>query len=343
LSDEAGRDARKGQGGPAREEQASLDEAHEQTGEGASEDMPTLPPASRGSVVGLRWATLPLQRRAGHVAPDRPAPDRSGPDRSGPERYGTGPPTVVLPTVAMPTVPSGPHLRPDAGSSVLDDTAVDLGGPEWIEGIEGVEGPDELDAHARRARRRGRTVLLLAVLALVIALAVGALALGGTSPRRTAGRTSTPEATFEGLLVKSAQAHRLLAAAVSGACQPAPPATAARQGLIAELGRAVEMRRSVLDGIATDRPGLLAMNGGPPLVSDLDDATSASLSADQGYEAWLEDLQATGCYGAPTNDIHYRDATQASAAASVAKEGVVRIWAGVASRYGLPSWTAGQL
>jgi hypothetical protein len=67
------------------------------------------------------------------------------------------------------------------------------------------------------------------------------------------------------------------------------------------------------------------------------------LSADQGYEAWLEDLQATGCYGAPTNDIHYHAATAASMAASVAKQRVVLIWAGVASRYGLPSWTAGQL
>ncbi len=243
----------------------------------------------------------------------------------------------------MPTVPSGPHLQTGRGSSVQDDTAVALGGPEWIEGLEGAEGPGDLDAHARRARRRGRTVLLLAVLALVIAVAVGALMLGSRSPRRTAARTPTPEATFETLLVKSAQAHQLLAAAVSGACKPTPPATTARQGLIAEVGRAVEMRRSVLDGIATSRPRLLAINGGPSLVSDLDHATSASLSADQGYEAWLEDLQATGCYGAPTNDIHYRDATEASAAASVAKEGVVRMWAGVASRYGLPSWTAGQL
>jgi hypothetical protein len=153
----------------------------------------------------------------------------------------------------------------------------------------------------------------------------------------------TPQATFEGFLAESAQAHQLLAAAVGAACQAAPPATTTRQDLIGKVSRAIEMRRSVLNGIASDRQRLLAMNGGPSLVSDLDDATGASLAADQGYEAWLEDLQATGCYGAPTNDIHYLAATAASLAASVAKERVVVTWAGVASRYGLPSWTAGQL
>jgi hypothetical protein len=184
---------------------------------------------------------------------------------------------------------------------------------------------------------------MLAVLALVAAAAVGALLPGGGSHPRTAVRTLTPQATFEGFLAESARAHQLLAVAVSGACQPAPPETTTRQDLIVQVGRAVEMRRSVLNGIASDRQRLLAINGGPSLVNDLDEATSASLAADQGYEAWLEDLQATGCYGAPTNDIHYRSATEASLAASVAKERVVGIWARVASRYGLPSWTAGQL
>jgi hypothetical protein len=290
--------------------------------EEASEDMPTLPPASRGSVVGLRWATLPLQRRGG-----RGGPGGVDPDQIGPERFETGPPTVVMPTLVMPTVVmpvvlSEPQLRP-----------------------EGAAIAEEPDGGARRpGRRRRRAVLMLAVIALVAAVAVGALVLaGGGSSRRAAVRTLSPQVTFEGFLAESAQAHQVLAAAVGDACRPAPPATKARQDLIIQVSRAVEMRRSVLNGIASDRQRLLAMKGGPSLVNNLDDATSASLSADQGYEAWLEDLQATGCYGAPTNDIHYRAATEASLPASVAKERVVAIWAGVASRYGLPSWTAGQL
>jgi len=186
-------------------------------------------------------------------------------------------------------------------------------------------------------------VFLLVVLACVAAVAVGALVLGAASPRRTAARALAPQAAFEGFLRESAQSQQLVSAAVSNACQPASPATATRRELIAQVSRAVELRRSVLDGIASHRQRLLAMSGGPSLVRDLDDASGASLSADQEYEAWLEDLQATGCYGAPNNDIHYRAADMASLAASIAKERVVASWAGVASRYGLRSWTAGQL
>ena len=305
--------------------------------------MPTLPPASRGSVVGLRWATFPLKRPSGQarldqIGPDQIGPDQIGPDQIGPDQIGpahvrpkayeSGPPTAVLPMVL-----NGPQLRPERGATSEEDT---VEGPA-------VGGPDELEGQAQRPRRRGRALLMLVVLTLVAAVAVGALVVGGGPPRRKAGRVLTPQAAFEGLLAESAQAHQLVSAAVSDACQPAPPSTPPRQGLIVQVGRAVELRRSVLAGIASDRQRLLKMNGGPSLVGDLDYASGASLSADQGYEAWLEDLQATGCYGAPTNDIHYRAATEASLAASVAKERVVDIWAGVASRYGLRSWTAGQL
>ena len=342
-----------GHGPPAETSEEVGQRTSEETGEEASEDMPTLPPASRGSVIGLRWATFPLQRRGGHVGPEQ-----TGPDQIARERFDTGPPTGVMPTVVMPMVLSEPELRPGRGGATAEEDTVEgpavggttwvggatwVGAPDAVGGLEGAGGPEEPDGKSRRPRRRRRAVILLAVLAFVAAVAVGALVLGGGSPRRTVVRTLTPQATFEGFLAESAQAHQLLAAAVSDACQPAPPATTTRQDLIVQASRAVEMRRSVLNGIASERQRLLAMNGGPSLVNDLDDATGASLSADQGYEAWLEDLQATGCYGAPTNDIHYRAATEASLVASVAKERVVAIWAGVASRYGLPSWTAGQL
>jgi hypothetical protein len=313
--------------------QAQAEQARKEAGEEASEDMPTLPPASRGSVVGLRWATFPLKRPSGQgrpyqISPDQIGPHQIGPDQIGPPPYEPGPPTAVLPMVL-----AGPQLPPEPGATSEEDTAE---GPA-------ASGPDELDVQALLRRRRGRALLLLVVLTLVAAVAVGALVLGGGSPRRTAGRVLTPQAAFEGFLAESAQADQLVSAAISVACQPAPPSTPTREGLIVQVGRAVELRRSVLAGIASDRHQLLKMNGGPSLIGDLDDASRASLSADQGYEGWLEDLQATGCYGAPTNDIHYRAATEASLAASVAKERVVGIWAGVASRYGLRSWTAGQL
>jgi len=349
LSDEAGKAEEraaheaKGRPGPIEEGtpsvhapplvQAQAEQARKEAGEEATEDMPTLPPASRGSVVGLRWATFPINRPSGQGRPDQIGPDQIGPDQMGPSPIGPQPYEPGPPTAVLPMVLSAPQLTPERGATSEDDTAE----------VPAVGGPDELDVQGQRPPRRGRALLLLVVLTLVAVVAVGALVLGGGSPRRTAGRVLTPQTAFEGLLAESAQAHQLVSAAVSDACQPAPPSTPTRQGLIVQVGRAVELRRSVLAGIASDRQQLLKMNGGPSLVGDLDDASGASLSADQGYEAWLEDLQATGCYGAPTNDIHYRAATEASLAASVAKERVVGIWAGVASRYGLRSWTAGQL
>jgi hypothetical protein len=308
-------------------------EARREDGEEATEDMPTLPPASRGSVVGLRWATFPLKRPSGQGRPYQISPDQIGPNQIGPSHIGAQPYEPGPPTAVLPMVLSAPQLRPERGATSEQDTAE---GPA-------VGGSGDPDVQAQRPRRRGRALLLLIVLTLVALVAVGALVLDGGSPHRTAGRVLTPQTAFEGFLAESAQAHQLVSAAVSDACRPAPPSTPTRQGLIVEVGRAVELRRSVLAGIASDRQQLLKMNGGPSLIGDLDDASDASLSADQGYEAWLEDLQATGCYGAPTNDVHYRAATEASLAASVAKERVVGIWAGVASRYGLRSWTAGQL
>jgi hypothetical protein len=72
-------------------------------------------------------------------------------------------------------------------------------------------------------------------------------------------------------------------------------------------------------------------------------ATDASVQADAGYRAWLEDLQATGCYSAPTNDVHYRAATAASLVAGQAEEELAAGWAGIASRSHLRSWKASDL
>ena len=63
--------------------QAQAEEARKEAGDEArgeaTEDMPTLPPASRGSVVGLRWATFPLKRPSGQGRPDQIGPDQIGP------------------------------------------------------------------------------------------------------------------------------------------------------------------------------------------------------------------------------------------------------------------------
>ncbi len=63
------------------------------------------------------------------------------------------------------------------------------------------------------------------------------------------------------------------------------------------------------------------------MVSDLNAATLAELTVDQDDQGWLQDLQATGCYSAPTNDIHYRAAGLDAPAAAGADTRLADAWA----------------
>jgi hypothetical protein len=154
---------------------------------------------------------------------------------------------------------------------------------------------------------------------------------------------NSPEALFEGLLATSATAHQLAQAAVAGSCQTAAPQSAARAGLVAQIAEAGTLRRYVLEGVRADRAALARLPAGRALSSDLQQVAGASVRADAAYHAWLEDLQATGCYSAPTNDLHYRAATAASLAAGRAQEPLAAGWADIASRFHLRSWRVGDL
>jgi hypothetical protein len=159
----------------------------------------------------------------------------------------------------------------------------------------------------------------------------------------TAPAKPSPEELFGSLLGTSATAHKLVQTAVDGPCGTATPQSQARAGLVAQIGRADALHRYVLAGMQADQAALLKMPAGRALSIDLVRATDASIQADTAYAAWLDDLQVTGCYSAPTNDIHYRAATEASLAAGRAKAQLAAGWAGIASRFHLRSWTAADL
>ena len=91
-------------------------------------------------------------------------------------------------------------------------------------------------------------------------------------------------------------------------CQEATPGGTVRSALLGDLIRAIALRQAVLRTLEADRLQLLAMPEGALLATDLGAATTAELEMDQDYQGWLQDLQATGCYSAPTNDVHYRAA-----------------------------------
>jgi hypothetical protein len=125
----------------------------------------------------------------------------------------------------------------------------------------------------------------------------------------------SPRQLFNSLLGANATAHALVNDAIDGACRTPAPQSQARAGLIAEVGHAGAIYRHVLASLEADGALLSKIPEGAGLSADLARATGASARAAAAYGDWLEDLQATGCYSAPTNDFHYREATAATVSA----------------------------
>jgi hypothetical protein len=167
------------------------------------------------------------------------------------------------------------------------------------------------------------------VVAIVAASASAAIVLAGreASKHLHISRVLPGEALFEQLVATSATAQQLTATAVARSCTDAAPGAAMRGALLVDLDRAIGLRQSVLRSLEADRAELLGMPDGALLVSDLSAATLAELTVDQDDQGWLQDLQATGCYSAPTNDIHYRAAGLDAPAAAGADTRLAHAWA----------------
>ena len=180
-----------------------------------------------------------------------------------------------------------------------------------------------------RSSRRGRAIFWLVALVVIVAASLSAaIVLAGREAidHRHSSGTSPGEALFEQLMASNSSAKELVATAVARSCAEAAPGIPLRGGLLGDLSRAISLRQSVLRALAADRVQLLAMPDGAQLVSDLSAATMADLAVDQDYQGWLQDLQATGCYSAPTNDIHYRAAGLDSSAAAGADQRLAQSW-----------------
>jgi len=208
--------------------------------------------------------------------------------------------------------------------------------------------PDETSGAPARARPgRGVWVLALIVLVLVVAtvavvVRVSSLRAGRTVSTTTPPAGGSPQVVFEGLLASTAGAQRRAATALSTACRVAAPGVGPRQSGATQLSKAEATDRSVLVSLGARRGSLAALPGGAALADDLGQVAGESAQADADYRAWLLDLEATGCYGAPTNDIHYREASQVSLAASAAERHLADGWAPLARRAGLPAWPSAR-
>lgn len=178
-------------------------------------------------------------------------------------------------------------------------------------------------------------VLAAAVVAAGLVLALGT-APSGQSPRRGVTHLAPP-LVFEDLLHSLSGAGALAGRAVAQACQETGPQSGARQVLVSDLGRAAAEDRTVLSTLSASRARLVIWSdgAGAKLFGSMETLAGASLIAAGDYKAWLLDLQSTGCYSAPENNLHYERASGASLAEERAAEHLAAVWAPVARRYHL--------
>jgi hypothetical protein len=271
------------------------------------EELPTVPPPGSpgGGRLALRWSTTAFAAR--------PGPPRTG-------YPGDVAVTDVLPVTAAPA--TDPTAALPAGG-------VHPGGPPLTPatGAERDEG-----------RRRSRGTRVTLATGLVILVAAGVV-LAVAAPW-----SATPQRAFGRLLATVASARALTGQAAGRACLVSAPASPARAALVAELSRAVALDEPVVAVLSA--PGSRSRFGFPgagPLVADLRTVASTAVSVARLDRSWLEDLQATGCYSAPTNDLHYMEAQRASAGAQAAAADLARRWSAVAAGRGLRLWPASSL
>lgn len=273
-----------------------------------------MPPAPRPKPAALRWATQE------HPVSHRPGARAAG----GQTRSDSPRPALRRPA---PPAPTQPLTRADdaVASASRPSRASSTSVPDRASGA--LRPTPAVLAPAPRSRPGRALFWLLAVVAVLALVTAGLVLAGVTNGSRTTARLSAAEVTFKGLMARDVAAQKLAEGAVAHPCRPASPASAARARSLGHLGRAVSLRQSVLRGIGADKGQLLGMPDGGRLVADLTKAARTGLAVDQDDQGWLRDLQATGCYSAPTNDIHFRAAALAGPAATRAAERVAADWA----------------
>lgn len=79
------------------------------------------------------------------------------------------------------------------------------------------------------------------------------------------------------------------------------------------------------------------------MMSDLENAWTASASADGDFAAWTEDELNNGCTNGNTGDSNYQAATTPDNEATQYKTSFAALWDPIATQYGLTSYQWDQL
>ena len=180
---------------------------------------------------------------------------------------------------------------------------------------------------------RRRYVVAVLAAGLVAALVAAGLVLV-FHKRATGHRREAPvPVAFSQLLTSLSGADLLARQAVNGACQETGPG--ARKSAASQLERAEARDRAVLSTLNAGKARLASWSVASALLGRVAQVAEDSLAAEGDYASWLADLEATGCYSAPRNNLYYRRALVAVSAQVLATSKLLSAWLPVARRYGL--------
>jgi Protein kinase domain len=218
--------------------------------------------------------------------------------------------------------------------------------------------PQQPGTYPQQPRRRlpggKKLVFAVAAVAVVIAIAVGLLLSGrsspttptashgaspgpssSTGPASASTRASRQAAAVSSLLISSAATRKALEGAVSEVrnCSRLRSATRRIQAVVTQ--RSTEYRRASALSMA-------ALANGAAVKSDLLAALRTSLDADRDYLTWARQQMASGCTPAGQSSA-YNAAVSADQQAGAAKQAFVQVWNPVATKYGVPPESPGDI
>lgn len=208
-------------------------------------------------------------------------------------------------------------------------------------------------AYPQLARVPGGKKLVLGAAAAAILIVIVVLALvlsSGSSPGTSNASSHTPSsvpsasssalashqaAAVSNLLGSSGATRRTLEVAVGEVrnCGRLPRAVDQMQRVVNQ--RSLEYRRA-------SALSLTALANGAAVKSDLLAALRNSLNADRDYLAWARQERAGGCKPA-SQSAAYNAAFSADSQAGTSKEAFVQVWNPVATKYGMPQESAGDI
>ena len=232
-----------------------------------------------------------------------------------------------------------------------------------------VAAPEPRRAAGPQRRGTGRRGVLIAVVAVVVLAAIGAVAFlaGKGKPTTTANAgnvvgasssvtsptpspsvspSSSPPSQPPGTAAMATLASYLSqSAAVRPTVQPAIDAVQACSESPASgeavLQQAITTRQNILQDLQT--LSVAGLPNGAQLVSALTAAMQASVNDDNDYHAWMADLISSGstCGSNASQDSNYvAGAGTASAMATTAKNAFLALWNPIAPTYGQQTYTA---